>query len=102
MADAVDLHAYWFATEFTEMNAVEFDGWRLEEWPDVGDVVMAYERGGGEWLASHYYRPGELCRDGPGAPRRGDGGERELQRGERSSGQSRTDSLADEAGDGRD
>lgn len=35
MADAVNRHAYWLLAEFDTMNAVEIDGWRLEEWPDV-------------------------------------------------------------------
>lgn len=76
MADAVDLHAYWFATEFDEITAIEIGDWRLEEWTDVGDVLMAYRREDGEWRASHYYRPGKLLREGPGAPRHaGDGGD---------------------------
>lgn len=59
------------------MNAVEIDSWRLEQWSDVGGVVMAYKRTEyGEWQSSNYYRSDELRRAAPGSPRHAaDGGD---------------------------
>jgi len=65
----IDDLAYRLLTK-PNCDTVEFDGWRVEEWGmGYGGMVVAYERDGDEWIASHYYRPDELRKEGPDAQR---------------------------------
>jgi len=52
------------------LTEIEAGGWLVEKWEmGYGGLVMAYESDGEGWVASHYYRPDELRRDGTEATR---------------------------------